>query len=282
MQKMIREVRVMDIKDSTFMEGFKRLTADAFKKGWHERNGGNLTYRVKPEEVESVKDSLHEVKEWQPIGNTVPGLAGEYVLVTGSGKYMRNVSLAPEENVALIKIDEKGEKYGIVWGLVNGGRPTSELPTHLAAHELKKKMTDGKNRIIYHAHPTNLIALTFVLPLNDKEFTRELWEMATEDPVIFPEGIGVVPWMVPGGKEIADASVKLMEKYRVIVWAHHGLFVCGDDFDEAFGLMDTVEKASEICVKVLSMGGKKQTIPREGFIQLAKDFHIDLNTDFLD
>ena len=200
----------MDIKDSTFMEGFKRLTADAFKKRWHERNGGNLTYSVKPEEIESVKDSLHEVKEWHPIGNTVPGLAGEYFLVTGSGKYMRNVSLAPEENVALIKIDEKGENYGIVWGLVNGGRPTSELPTHLAAHELKKKMTDGKNRIIYHAHPTNLIALTFVLPLNDKEFTRELWEMATEDPVIFPEGIGVVPWMVPGGKEIADASVKLM------------------------------------------------------------------------
>lgn len=272
----------MDIKDSTFMEGFKRLTADAFQKGWHERNGGNLTYRVKTEEVDAVKESLHDVKEWQPIGNTVPSLAGEYFLVTGSGKYMRNVSLAPEENTALIKIDEKGENYGIVWGLVHGGRPTSELPTHLAAHELKKKMTNGTNRIIYHAHPTNLIALTFVLPLKDKEFTRELWEMATEDPVIFPEGIGVVPWMVPGGKEIADASVKLMEKYRVVVWAHHGLFVCGDTFDEAFGLMDTVEKASEICVKVLSMGGKKQTIPREGFIQLAKDFHIELNTELLD
>ena len=256
----------MDIRNAKFMESFKRLTADAFAKGWHERNGGNLSYRIPQEEIEQVKYSLHEVQEWQPIGNTVPGLAGEYFLVTGSG----------------IQIDEKGENYGIVWGLVNGGRPTSELPTHLAAHELKKKMTDGRNRIIYHAHPTNLIALTFVLPLKDKEFTRELWEMATEDPVIFPEGIGVVPWMVPGGKEIADASVKLMEKYRVIVWAHHGLFVCGDDFDEAFGLMDTVEKAAEICVKVLSMGGKKQTIPREGFIQLAKDFHIDLNTELLD
>ena len=69
---------------------------------------------------------------------------------------------------------------GIVWGLVGGGRPTSELPTHLAAHELKKEMTNGTNRIIYHAHPTNLIALTFVLPLEDKAFTRELWEMATE------------------------------------------------------------------------------------------------------
>jgi len=87
--------------------------------------------------------------------------------------------------------------------------------------------------------------------------------------------------MVPGGKEIADASVKLMEKYRVVVWAHHGLFVCGDDFDEAFGLMDTVEKAAEICVKVRSMGGKQQTIPEDGFRQLAKDFKIDLNQDFL-
>ena len=272
----------MEIKQAKFMEGFIRLTSDAFKKGWHERNGGNLTYRIKDEEISAVKESLHEIKEWLPIGNSVPDLAGEYFLVTGSGKYMRNVELAPEENIAVIKIDDSGEKYGIVWGLVNGGRPTGELPTHLANHELKKKMTSGVNRVIYHAHPTNLIALTFVLPLNDKDFTRELWEMATEDPVIFPEGLGIVQWMVPGGKEIADASTKLMEKYRVVVWAHHGLFVCGDDFDEAFGLMDTVEKAAEICVKVLSMGGKKQTIPREGFIQLAKDFNINLNMELLD
>lgn len=272
----------MDIKDAKFLKSFIRLTSDAFKKGWHERNGGNLSYRVTADEIEAIKGSLRAADDWQPIGNTVPGLAGEYFLVTGSGKYMRNVELAPEENVALIKIDDKGENYSIVWGLVNGGRPTSELPTHLANHELKKKLTNGKNRIIYHAHPTNLIALTFVLPLNDKDFTRELWEMATEDPVIFPEGLGIVPWMVPGGKAIADASTKLMEKYRVVVWAHHGLFVCGDDFDEAFGLMDTVEKASEICVKVLSMGGKKQTIPRQGFLDLARDFNINLNTALLD
>lgn len=75
----------MDIKESGFMEGFMRLTADAFKKGWHERNGGNLTYRVRPEEVAAVQSSLHEVQEWQPIGNTVPGLAGEYFLTTAAG-----------------------------------------------------------------------------------------------------------------------------------------------------------------------------------------------------
>ena len=82
------------------MEGFKRLTADAFQKGWHERNGGNLTYRVKTEEVDAVKESLHEVKEWQPIGNTVPGLAGEYFWLREAANICDNVSLAPEENTA--------------------------------------------------------------------------------------------------------------------------------------------------------------------------------------
>ena len=48
------------------------------------------------------------------------------------------------------------------------------------------------------------------------------------------------------------------------------------------GLMDTVEKAAEICVKVRSMGGKKQTITKENFLDLAKEFNIDLNTDLLD
>ena len=272
----------MKIEESKFLEGFVRLTSDACKKGWHERNGGNLSYRIPQEDIEAVRESLHDIEEWKPIGNTVPGIAGEYFLVTGKGKYMRNVALAPAENVAVVKVDGKGESYSVVWGLTKGGRPTSELPTHLAAQEVKKKKTGGTNRVIYHAHPANLVALTFVLPLNDKEFTHELWEMETEDPIVFPEGLGVVPWMVPGGKEIADASVKLLEKYRAIVWAHHGLFVCGDDFDEAFGLMETVEKAAEICVKVRSMGGKRQTIPEDGIRKLAKEFNISLNEDFLD
>lgn len=194
---------------------------------------------------------------------------------------MRNIILKPEDNICIAKIDDKGENYAIVWGLEKGGRPTSEFPTHLMNHSIKKDLTNGQNHVIYHAHPTNIIALTFVLPLNDKEFTRELWEMATEDPVIFPEGIGVVPWMIPGGSEIAKATSELMKKYNIVVWAHHGMFCSGKDFDEAFGLMDTAEKAAEICVKVRSMGGKKQTITTQNFLDLARDFKINLNKTFL-
>ncbi|MCA5011341.1 class II aldolase/adducin family protein, partial [Clostridioides difficile] len=76
---------------------------------------------------------------------------------------------------------------------------------------VKKEATSGKHRVIYHAHPANVIALTFVLPLEDKVFTRELWEMATECPVVFPDGVGVVGWMVPGGRDIAVATSELMK-----------------------------------------------------------------------
>lgn len=271
----------MKMTEAKFVQGFIRMANDGWEQGWHERNGGNLSYRVKSEEVDQVKENFRP-GEWKAIGTSVPKLAKEYFLVTGSGKYFRNVILDPEDSICMIELDEAGENYRIVWGLVNGGRPTSELPSHLMNHEVKMLASGGKHRVIYHAHTTNVIALTFVLPLEDKVFTRELWEMATECPVVFPDGVGVVPWMVPGGREIAVATSELMKKYDVAIWAHHGMFASGEDFDLTFGLMHTVEKSAEILVKMLSMQpDKRQTIMPEDFRNLARDFKVTLPEEFL-
>lgn len=272
----------MRILESKFVQGFIKMADDGFMQGWHERNGGNLSYRLKPEEVESIKPRLNAPGSWTPIGTSVPGLAEEYFLVTGSGKYFRNIKVDPEVCIAIIELDNKGENYRIRWGLVEGGVPTSELPSHLMNHEVKKRVTNGKHRVIYHAHTTNTIALTFVLPLNDEVFTRELWEMATECPVVFPEGVGVIGWMVPGGRDIAIETSRLMEKYNVAIWAHHGMFCSGEDFDLTFGLMHTVEKSAEILLKVLAVTPNKlQTIQPQNFRDLADGFHLTLPEKFL-
>lgn len=271
----------MEITNTEWMQGFLRMAQDGWEQGWHERNGGNLTYRLRPEEAESVRDQMTP-GPWLPIGTSVPGLGGEYFLATGSGKFFRHVARCPEENVCLLELDEAGENYRIVWGLTKGGKPTSELPSHLMNHEVKKRVSGGRHRVIYHAHCTYLIALTFVLPLDDKVFTRELWEMATECPVVFPDGVGVVPWMVPGGRDIAVATSRLMETYDVAIWAHHGAFASGETFDLTFGLLHTVEKSAEILCKVLSMGGhKRQTIQPDEFRALARDFGVQLPERFL-
>lgn len=271
----------MEIIKANFIQGFMRLCMDGYNLGWHERNGGNLTYRLKEQEVEEVKEDLDESGDFVAIGTTVPALANEYFLVTGSGKFFRNVAIDPLDSIGIIKIDEKGENYKICWGFVNGGKPTSELPSHLMNHEVKK-LNDESYRVIYHCHATNVIALTFVLPLKDEIFTRELWEMATECPVVFPAGVGVVPWMVPGGREIAVATSELMKEYDVAIWAHHGIFSAGPDFDITFGLAHTVEKSAEILVKMLSMSPTKlQTIQPDEFRHLAKDFNVVLPEKFL-
>ena len=272
----------MKVLDTAFAKGFIRVCDDGFNQNWHERNGGNLSYRIKPEEVESVKEELSYDWKWQPVGASVPALSGEYFMVSGSGRFMRSMILEPETNCCIIEVDQTGENYRICWGLVKGGRPTSELPTHLMNHEVKMKATEGRYRVIYHAHPANIIALTFVLPLTDEVFTRELWEMATECPVVFPAGVGVVGWMVPGGRDIAVATSRLMEEYDAAVWAHHGLFCAGEDFDLTFGLMHTIEKSAEILVKVLSIRPDKlQTITPQEFRNLAVDFHVNLPEKFL-
>lgn len=274
----------MKITDSKFIKDFIRMADDGWQQGWHERNGGNLSYRVKPEEIASIQSALQNSiipESWTAIGAEVPALAGEYFLVTGSGKFFRNVMPDPEDSICLIELDSGGRNYRILWGLADGGRPTSELPSHLMNHEVKKKKS-GEYRVIYHAHTPNIIALTYVLPLKDEIFTRELWEMATECPVVFPDGIGVVPWMVPGGEEIAIATSRLMETYDAAIWAHHGMFAAGTDFDVTFGLMHTVEKAAEILVKTLSMSPQKlQTIRPDEFRELAKSFHVTLPERFL-
>ena len=40
----------MKILDAKFVQDFIKMANDGFLQGWHERNGGNLSYRLKPEE----------------------------------------------------------------------------------------------------------------------------------------------------------------------------------------------------------------------------------------
>ncbi|MBE6633587.1 MAG: rhamnulose-1-phosphate aldolase [Ruminococcaceae bacterium] len=277
----------MKVMDSAFARGFAKMADDGWQLRFHERNGGNLSYRIPAEEIEAVREDLNLTGDFLPIGTEVPGLAGEFFMVTGSGKYFSNVLAAPEENCCIIEVDEKGERYRVVWGLTKGGRPTSELPTHLMNHEVKKQASGGRSRVIYHCHPVNVIALSCVLPLTDRDFTLALWQNMTECPVVYGEGVGVVPWMVCGGRDIALATVEKIKSYNVVVWAQHGIFCAGADFDETFGLAHTVEKSAEIYVKVASMTAgetRRQVITRENFIELknSEEFKgLYINPEFL-
>ena len=49
--KIVEERKInMKFLDAEFVKGFIRMANDGWEQGWHERNGGNLSYRVKPED----------------------------------------------------------------------------------------------------------------------------------------------------------------------------------------------------------------------------------------
>ena len=275
----------MAITDIEVMQNYIRMCGDGWEQGWHERNGGNLTYRMRPEEVEQCRPYFKAAPgEWVDMGVQADNLRGEFFISTGSGKYFRNVPLAPQDNICIVEINAAGDAWRIVWGLEKGGCPTSEFPSHFLNHSVRKEATGGACRVIYHAHPANLIAMTYILPLTARDFTRALWKSATECPVVFPGGVGVVPWMVPGGRDIALATSERMKGYDAAVWAHHGLFASGPDFDTTFGLMHTIEKAAQIYLLALSAGQGRilQTIEDDALRAIAKDFGVTLREEFLD
>ena len=273
----------MKFLDAEFVQGFIRMANDGWEQGWHERNGGNLTYRMREEDVALCRPYFNTPREWNEMGVSAAHLGGEYFLTTGSGKFFRNVVLDPAHSIGIVEINEEGSAWRIVWGLEEGARPTSEFPSHFMNHAVRVKATNGACRVIYHAHPANIIAMTYTTPLTAKAFTRALWQSATECPVVFPGGVGMVEWMVPGGAEIALATSKQMEEFEAVVWAHHGLFCSGPDLDITFGLMHTIEKAAEIYNLAMSAGGGKilQTITDQNLRAIARDFGVTLREEFL-
>ena len=270
-----------------FVRGFVRLCNDGWEQGWHERNGGNLSYRLRPEDVDTARKFFDkEPRPWTSLGVEAPTMGGVYFLVTGTGNYMRNVASDPSRNIGIVELSAAGDAYRIVWGLDEGGRPTSEFPTHVMNHAVRAAATDGACRVIYHAHPTNIIALSYLLPLDARTFTRVLWKAMTECIVVFPAGVGVVPWMVPGGADIARATSEQMKTFDAVVWASHGLFVSGADFDSTFGLLHTIEKAADIYGRARAMNGGSgeflNTITDEGLRQIGREFNVKINEVMLD
>lgn len=268
-----------DILTAPFVEEMKRTTANMYRLGWDERNGGNISYMLDADIVSEYLD-LNNVIRTIPTGFDATALIGKIFIVTGTGKYFKNVEFEPETNLGIIRIAQDGTTAELLWGYKDGGKFTSELPAHLMSH-MSRLSVDPENRVVMHSHPTHTLAMNFVHELDDKKFTHSLWQTCTECIVVFPDGIGVLPWMVCGNNEIGVATAEKMKDYRLVIWGMHGIYGVGKDLDEAFGLIETVEKAAELYMLTAHLP-RVNTIKDEELKAVAEAFGIDYRADFLD
>ena len=259
---------------------------DLWRRGWAERNAGNLSYRLSPEDLSGTE--LGE-EPWQELGAHLPDVAGKAFLLTATGSFFRNLEVRPgrgdetvqSRDLGVIEIDESGSRYRALWGYQGGGGPTSELPPHLRIHAARIRTDQQKDRAILHTHPTNLIALTYALPLTTHDLTRLLWEMHTECIVVFPMGCGFLDWRLPGSEEQARATEKVFEKRTLAVWEQHGAVAIGPDFKTAFGLIETAEKAAEIYLIAAALGPISCRLSTTQLTALAEKFGVEPDPEIL-
>ena len=275
-----------NILTAPFLKEMCKTASNMYRLGWDERNGGNISYLLKEEEVAEYLD-LNKVIRTIPLMGVnevdfdASPLEGKIFIVTGTGKYFKNVEDDPETNLGSVRIGKKGKEVELLWGFADGGRPTSEFPAHMMSH-IARLSVDPENRVVMHSHPTNTLAMNYVHELDEKKFTHTLWEMCTECIVVFPDGVGVLPWMLCGTTEIGVATANKMKEFRLVVWAMHGIYGAGKTLDETFGLIETVEKAAQIYMLTAHLP-RVNTIKDEDMLKLLELFKVtNYRKDFLD
>lgn len=267
--------------DSPYVKKMCEVTHEAYLRYWDERNGGNVSCRLTAEEVEGYEDVLQASTSY-PLGFDASPLGGCYYLVTGTGRFFRTTIAQPNLDLGLAKIAEDGKSYSIVWGFEDGGRPTSEFPSHLLSH-IERMKVNPMQRVIFHCHPTNLIAMSFTQELSERHFSRVLWKMQAESIVVFPEGVGLIPYMTPGTTEIGQATAAKMAEYQAVIWPHHGLFASGVSLDDTYGLIEVIEKAAMIFSQVGAQGGTMQQAISDSDLQMTAEFFgLTPHAGFLD
>ena len=242
-----------------------------WQKGWAERNGGNITVNV----TACVDDEIRQMPAIAPavaMGTVLPHLKGCYFFCKGTNKRMRDLARRPMENGSVIRITDDCAHYEIIAD--NPVKPTSELPSHLAMHNYL--LGKGQNcKAALHTHPIELVAMSHTDKFLQKDvLTNLLWSMIPETKAFCPRGLGIIPYQLPGSVDLAEATIKELDDYDVVMWEKHGVFAVDVDIMSAFDQVDVLNKSALIYVAAKSMGFTPDGMTDEQMAEMTRAFNL--------
>jgi rhamnulose-1-phosphate aldolase len=188
------------------------------------------------------------------LPTAVADLAGSWVVVTGTGRRLRDISTHPDGNVVAVQIGEGGDRAS--WYAATELRPTSEWNSHLAIHADAVRRRSVDYHAVVHAQPHYLTYLSHhPAYATSAQLSDRVLRWEPETIVTFPEGLGVVPFQVPGSTAQMEATVAALREYRLVVWAKHGVVSRSDiSASHAADLVEYGEMAARYEVLNLRLG----------------------------
>ena len=172
-----------------------------------------------------------------------PNLAGATLIVTGSGRRLREIIEAPTANLACVVV-EAGGQTGKMFTSPNCQfrRVTSEFNSHLAVHHDQMRARNIKLHTVLHAQPVYLTFLSHLSEYQDPQyFNRHLLRWQPETILNFPQGIGVLPFILVGSAQLMIETMIAMREHQLVVWSQHGAMARSDD--SIFRALDLIEYA---------------------------------------
>lgn len=240
-----------------------------WQRGWAERNAGNISVCLK--DVPKSDLPAHYQRTDYPLPERASDVAGMSFFITATNHRMRDLARKPMENALIIKVTDDGAAYNIISHIEPTDlRPTSELASHLAIHSLIIRRGTA-HRVVMHTHARELIALTQIKELcNEERLNSLLWGMHPETKLLVPEGIGFVPYLIPGTTALGDATVRALEKHDVALWEKHGVFAIGPNPHETFDLIDILTRSASIYFLCRSAGKEPEGLTDSQIEELGK------------
>lgn len=159
-----------------------------------------------------------------------PELAGGTLLVTGSGRRLREIADDPAANLGLLRIDPGGETGRLFTSPRRlFANLTSEFNSHLSVHRDQVARTGTNFHAVIHAQPLYLTYLSHIPRYqNTLYLNRHILRWEPECIVNLPEGVGYIPFLVPGSEPLGAATLEMLRTHRVVLWAKHGVVARSD------------------------------------------------------
>jgi rhamnulose-1-phosphate aldolase len=160
------------------------------------------------------------------------------LLVTGSGRRLRDVLDHPDRTLCVIVIDSSGAAW--LHRPNNMTQlPTSEIDSHIGIHAAALGATPKLHAVV-HAQPSKTTYLSHLPAYQESaRFTRQLFRWQPETVAALPNGVTVLPYVTPGTAEQGVQTAVAMRRGEVVLWAGHG--VIARSFDGPMAAADLIE-----------------------------------------
>lgn len=206
-----------------------------------------------------------------------PDLAGATLIVSGSGRRLRDILAAPTANLACIVV-EPGGQTGKMFTAPDRlfRRVTSEFNSHLAVHHDQMRSRSISLHAIVHAQPLHLTFLSHLSEYQDEAYlNRHLLRWQPETILNFPQGIGVLPFILNGSAQLTVETMLVLRDHPMVIWSQHGVMARADDsILHALDLIEYAEAAAQYEYLNLGAGSRSEGLSPKHLREVAQSWNV--------